>query len=87
MLRVLLHSDPLPPKLLPTLAIFIAPPAMTGLSWAVLTGHQGDPVFRIFYAATIAFVVLVASQLPAPAHGALRPPVLGLHLPARPQRR
>ena len=64
MLRVLLHSDPIPTKLLPTLAIFIAPPAVTGLSWAVLTGNAGDPVFRIFYAATIAFVLLVAGQLP-----------------------
>jgi tellurite resistance protein len=64
MLRVLLHSDPLPPKLLPTLAIFIAPPAIIGLSWTVLTGTAGDPVFRVFYSATIVFVLLVAAQLP-----------------------
>lgn len=64
MLRVLLHSDPIPPKLLPTIAIFIAPPAITGISWTVLTGRQGDAVFHIFYGATMAFLLLVVAELP-----------------------
>lgn len=66
LLRVLVHADPLPPKLLPTLAIFVAPPAVTGLSWQVLTGGSGDPsanpVAMILYAATIMFVLLVLAQ-------------------------
>lgn len=64
LLRVLLHEQPIPAKLLPTLAIFIAPPAIIGLSWGVLTGTSGGPVFRIFLGATFGFVALVAAQLP-----------------------
>lgn len=64
MLRVLLHSDPIPPKLLPTIAIFIAPPAIAGISWTVLTGKQGDAVFHIFYGATMAFLLLVVAEFP-----------------------
>lgn len=62
--RLLLHDAPLPPKLLPTLAIFSAPPAVIGLSWVALTEHPGDPVSRIFYAATVMFVILLAAQVP-----------------------
>lgn len=64
LLRVLLHEQPIPAKLQPTLAIFIAPPAIIGLSWGVLTGTPGGPVFRIFLSATFVFVALVAAQLP-----------------------
>jgi tellurite resistance protein len=64
LLRVLLHGDPIPPKLLPTIAIFVAPPAVTGISWGVLTGRFDDPVFHIFFAATMAFLLLVLAQLP-----------------------
>lgn len=64
LLRLLLHSEPIPAKLLPTLAITVAPPAVIALSWLALTGHGVDPVVRILYAATLAFVVLVARQLP-----------------------
>ncbi|HQR26002.1 MAG TPA: SLAC1 anion channel family protein [Nocardioides sp.] len=60
--RLLLHGSPLPPPLLPTLAIFVAPPAVIGLSWVALGGHPGDPVTRIFYAAMVAFLLLVLAQ-------------------------
>ncbi|MBL8931042.1 MAG: SLAC1 anion channel family protein [Kineosporiaceae bacterium] len=66
LLRVLVHVDPMPAKLLPTLAIFIAPPAVTGLSWQALTGRSGDPsadpVAMILQAVTIMFVLLVLGQ-------------------------
>lgn len=62
--RLLLHDPPLPDKLLPTLAIFSAPPAVIGLSWAALTEHPGDPVARILYSATVMFVVLLLAQAP-----------------------
>ncbi len=62
--RVLLHDPPLPAKLLPTIAIFIAPPAVAMLSWEALTGVTGGPVVRILYAAAMFFVVLLLAQVP-----------------------
>ena len=61
--RLLTHHEPLPAKLLPTIAIFIAPPAVTMLSWQSLTGGEADPVSRVLYAATMMFVVLLLAQV------------------------
>ncbi|MDP3893806.1 SLAC1 anion channel family protein [Nocardioides sp.] len=61
--RLLTHADPLPAKLLPTIAIFSAPPAVTMLSWQSLTGASADPVSRVLYAATIMFVILLIAQV------------------------
>ncbi|WP_292830876.1 SLAC1 anion channel family protein [Microbacterium sp.] len=63
LLRVLLHSDPLPPKLLPTLAIFIAPPSIIMLSWGVLTGDLSGPVPRILAGAALMFVLLLVARI------------------------
>lgn len=60
--RVLLVEQPLPDKLLPTLAIFIAPPAVAMLSWEALTGQTDSPVVRILYAAAMMFVILLFIQ-------------------------
>lgn len=60
--RVLTHDQVFPQKLLPTWAIFIAPPAVAMLSWRSLTGTDDDAVSRVLYAATIMFVVLVLAQ-------------------------
>ncbi len=62
--RVMLHDPPLPPKLLPTIAIFIAPPAVMMLSWQALTGVVDGPVVRILYAAAMVFVLLLLAQVP-----------------------
>lgn len=62
--RLLLHDPGLPPKMLPTLAIFIAPPSVIALSWQALTGELADPVGRITYAVTLMFVVLLTAQAP-----------------------
>lgn len=62
--RVLTHDQPLPPRLLPTIAIFIAPPAVIQLSWQSLTGAVDDPLGRVLYAAAMMFVVLLLAQLP-----------------------
>ncbi len=62
--RVLLHDPPLPSKLLPTIALFIAPPAVAMLSWEALTGVADGPVVRVLYAATMFFVVLLLAQVP-----------------------
>ena len=62
--RVLLHGAALPAKLAPTLAIFAAPPAVTGLSWLALTEPPADdPVFRILFAATVMFVLMLLAQV------------------------
>lgn len=60
--RVLLHEQPLPGKLLPTLAIFIAPPAVGLLSWQSLTGQVDDPVGRVLYAGALAFTAFLFAQ-------------------------
>ncbi len=63
--RVLLHGQSLPIKLLPSIAIFIAPPAVAGLSWLALTEQTpDDPVFRILFAATVMFTAMVLAQAP-----------------------
>ncbi len=61
--RLLLHETPMPSKLLPTLAIFIAPPSVALLSWGSLTGTIEDPVGRILFAAAMMFVVLLLAQV------------------------
>ncbi|MFN2318520.1 MAG: SLAC1 anion channel family protein [Dermatophilaceae bacterium] len=61
--RLLTHPEPLPAKLLPTIAIFSAPPAVAMLSWQSLTGASADPVSRVLYAATIMFVALLLTQV------------------------
>ncbi len=60
--RVLLHDQPLPQKLLPTIAIFIAPPSVAMLSWQSLTGTLEDPVGRILFAAAMMFTTLFFTQ-------------------------
>jgi tellurite resistance protein len=61
--RLLTHHEPLPAKLLPTIAIFSAPPAVAMLSWQSLTEASADPVSRILYAATVMFVLLLLAQV------------------------
>ncbi|GGL38507.1 SLAC1 anion channel family protein [Phycicoccus endophyticus] len=60
--RVLLHDAGLPGRLLPTIAIFVAPPAVAMLSWQALTGTSGGPVAHILYAAAMAFVAILLAQ-------------------------
>ena len=55
--RVILHDQPLPQKLLPTIAIFIAPPAVGMLSWQSLTGTVDDPVGRVLFSAAMMFTM------------------------------
>lgn len=61
--RVLLHDAPIPGKLLPTLAIFIAPPAVAMLSWQALTGEAADPVARVLHSAAVMFALLLLAQV------------------------
>lgn len=62
--RLLFHEPGLPPKLVPTLAIFVPPPSVGLLSWVALGGRLDDPIGRILYAAAVVFAILVLAQLP-----------------------
>ncbi|MDV3222203.1 SLAC1 anion channel family protein [Intrasporangium sp.] len=60
--RVLIHERVLPVKLLPTLAIFLAPPAVAMLSWQSLTGDADGPFPRILYATAMVFTAFLLAQ-------------------------
>ncbi len=83
--RLIFH-DPIPAKLLPTLVILVAPPAIAFLAYIALTG-QVDPFARILLNAAYVFAALVAIQAPKFARlpfalpwWALSFPVAGLSL-------
>lgn len=61
--RLIFH-DPLPGKLLPTLTILIAPPAIGFLAWVNLNGGQVDGFARVLLNAGYVFAALVAVQAP-----------------------
>ncbi|SFK64630.1 SLAC1 anion channel family protein [Shimia haliotis] len=60
--RLIFH-DPIPGKLLPTLVILIAPPAVAFSAYVSLTG-QVDGVARVFLNAAYVFAALVLVQAP-----------------------
>lgn len=62
--RVLTHDTPLPEKLTPTIAIFLAPPSVIALSWQSLTGHLADPFGLIMHGAAVFFGFLLLAQIP-----------------------
>lgn len=59
--RLIFH-DPLPGRLLPTLVILIAPPAVGFLAWLQLNGGQIDAFARVLFYAGIMFTGIVAVQ-------------------------
>jgi tellurite resistance protein len=59
--RLIFH-DSLPDRLMPTLFIFIAPPAVGFISWFTLTGGI-DAFAHILYGIALFFTLLLASQL------------------------
>ncbi len=59
--RVIFHDD-LPPKLLPTLFILVAPPAVGFLSWLALNGGHLDMLARLLVHVAI-FTLLVLAAL------------------------
>lgn len=61
--RLIFH-DPLPGKLMPTLAILIAPPAVGFLAWVNLNGGEADAFARVLLNAAYFFAALVAVQAP-----------------------
>lgn len=61
--RLIFH-DPLPGRMLPTLGILIAPPAVGFLAWIQLNGGQLDAFARVLFYAAITFTAIVAIQAP-----------------------
>lgn len=59
--RLIFHA-PLPERLMPTLMILIAPPAVGFVSWIGLTGGI-DPFARILYYSGVLFALIFATQL------------------------
>ncbi|CAA6603198.1 C4-dicarboxylate transporter/malic acid transport protein [Rhodospirillaceae bacterium LM-1] len=60
--RLIFHS-PLPGKLVPTLAILLAPPSVGFVSWVTMT-NEIDAVARLLYFAAVFFFLLLLAQLP-----------------------
>lgn len=61
--RLIFH-DPLPGRLLPTLAILIAPPAVGFLAWLALNGGVVDAGARVLLNLSYVFAAVVAMQAP-----------------------
>ena len=59
--RLIFH-DPLPGRMVPTLAILIAPPAVGFLAWLQLNGGVLDGFARFLYSATLVFLGLALTQ-------------------------
>ena len=59
--RLIFH-DPLPGRMVPTLAILIAPPAVAFLAWLQLNGGQLDAFARLLYGTAIVFLALALTQ-------------------------
>lgn len=59
--RLMFH-DPLPGKMLPTLMILVAPPAVAFTAWVRLTGEVG-PFGHVLLSVAYVFALLVASQV------------------------
>lgn len=62
--RLIFH-EPLPARLLPTLVILIAPPAVAFLAWVQLTGGGDDAAGRILLNTGYVFAAIVAVQVPS----------------------
>ncbi len=58
----LIAFDSLPPRLLPTLAIMIAPPAIGSVGWVSLGGTWTDPVARILLGVAVFQAMLLVVQ-------------------------
>lgn len=62
--RLFVHQQPVPPKLLPTLAVLIAPPAVASVAYLRLVPDGGDgAVPRLLYYVALFFALLFLAQV------------------------
>lgn len=80
--RVFTHDTPIPAKLTPTIAIFLAPPSVIALSWQALTGALVDAVGLILHGAAVFFALLLLAQLPQLRQIPFGLPILAYTFPA-----
>ncbi|MBF9039750.1 C4-dicarboxylate ABC transporter [Rhodobacterales bacterium LSUCC0387] len=59
--RLIFHN-PLPERMVPTLAILVAPPAVTFLAWVKFNGGNVDNMAHAMYGASLAFLALTLTQ-------------------------
>ncbi len=69
----LIAAEPLPARMLPTLAILISPPAVGSIAWVKLGGHWGDPVSTILLSVAVFQAFLLLSQIPELAKAPMGP--------------
>jgi tellurite resistance protein len=69
----LIAAEPLPPRMLPTLAVLISPPAVGSIAWVKLGGHWGDPVSTILLSVAVFQGILLLSQIPQLAKAPMGP--------------
>ncbi len=62
--RLLVHDTPIPAKLLPSMAIFLAPPAIISLAWEALTGKINDAVGLSMYGLALFLSFFLVIQIP-----------------------
>jgi len=63
-LRRLFVEGTMPARLMPTLAILVAPPAVASISWVKLGGAWTDPIATVLLALTMFQVVVLATLAP-----------------------
>ena len=61
--RLFIHDQPVPGQLLPTLAVLIAPPAVTFLAYLRLTGGGLDTASRVLFYTAVFFALLFFAQV------------------------
>jgi tellurite resistance protein len=69
----LIAAEPLPPRLLPTLAVLIAPPAVGAVAWVKVGGEWGDPVSSILLSVAVFQAILLIAQIPELAKAPMGP--------------
>jgi len=69
----LIAAEPLPPRLLPTLAVMISPPAVGSIAWVKIGGTWGDPVSTILLSVAVFQAVLLLAQIPELAKAPMGP--------------
>ncbi|MCX7945584.1 MAG: SLAC1 anion channel family protein [Hydrogenophilus sp.] len=60
----LIFIEPLPPRLTPTLLIFLAPPSVEFLAWTTLNNGAIDNVARLFYYVALFLAFVLALNIP-----------------------
>lgn len=64
--RLFVHERPLPPPMMPTLAVLVAPPAVLMLAFLRLVPDAlATPVPQVIYDVAVFFALLLATQVPA----------------------